>query len=67
MNSFIQTLLDLKNRQQGDRYTYENVDVLYAANALEAERIIRFYQTERSYTFIEYDEPLADCPGISMC
>lgn len=63
MNSFIQTLLDLKNRQQGERFTYENVDVLYAANTLEAERIIRFYQKERGYTFIEYDEPLVDCPG----
>ena len=41
----------------------ENVDVLYAANTLEAERIIRFYQKERGYTFIEYDEPLVDCPG----
>ena len=63
MNTFIQTLLDLKNRQQGERFTYENVDVLYAANTLEAERIIRFYQKERGYTFIEYDEPLVDCPG----
>ncbi len=63
MNSFIQTLLDLREREQNNRYNYENVDVLFAKNEAEAVSIINFYRNDRGYTFIEYDEPLAGCSG----
>lgn len=63
MNSFIQTLLDLRERDQNHIYQYENVDVLFAKNDKEAAQIINFYRNERGYTFIEYDDPIKDCPG----
>ena len=63
MNSFIQTLLDLRERDQNHIYQYENVDVLFAKNNKEAAQIINFYRNERGYTFIEYDDPIKDCPG----
>ncbi len=63
MNSFIQTLLDLREREQNNRYNYENVDVLFAKDEAEAASIINFYRNDRGYTFIEYDEPLAGCSG----
>lgn len=63
MNSFIQTLLDLRERDQNHIYQYENVDVLFAKDDKEAAQIINFYRNERGYTFIEYDDPIKDCPG----
>ncbi len=63
MNSFIQTLLDLREREQNNRYNYENVDVLFTKDEAEAASIINFYRNDRGYTFIEYDEPLAGCSG----
>lgn len=63
MNSFIQTLLDQREREQNNRYNYENVDVLFAKDEAEAASIINFYRNDRGYTFIEYDEPLAGCSG----
>lgn len=63
MNAFIRTLLDLKNREPNRRYSYRNVDVLYAQDTAEAGEIIKFYQKDCGYTFIEYDEPIAGCPG----
>lgn len=63
MNSFIQTLLDLRERDQNHIYNYENVDVLFAKDKTEAASIINFYRKDRGYTFIEYDEPLAGCFG----
>lgn len=63
MNAFIRTLLDLKNREQNSSYTYQNVDILYAQDCSEAREIIQFYQKKKGYIFIEYDEPIAGCPG----
>lgn len=63
MNSFIQTLLDLRERDQNHIYSYENVDVLFAKDEQEAAEIINFYKKEKGYTFIEYDDPIEGCAG----
>ena len=63
MNSFIQTLLDLRERDQNRIYSYENVDVLFAKDEQEAAEIINFYKKEKGYTFIEYDDPIEGCAG----
>lgn len=63
MNAFINTLLDLNNKDFHSGYTYKNVDVLYAENEAEAKEIILYYQKKWGYTFIEYDNPIAGCQG----
>lgn len=49
--SFIISLLDRKRRK--GKYTYKDVDILYAKDKLEANDLIDYYQ-QQDYTYINY-------------
>lgn len=53
--SFIKNLLDLRDISRV-RYSYSNIDVLYAAEVEEAQKIIKYYRKEKQYTFIGYTQ-----------
>lgn len=51
--SFIRNMINLNDKPQ-KRIDYKNVDVIYADDYMEADKIIDYYCTEQNYTFIRY-------------
>ncbi len=51
--SFIRNMIDLSDRSQ-KKMDYRNIEILYANNMHEADKIVEYYCLTKKYTFISY-------------
>lgn len=55
ISSFIRNLIDLNDRAKR-KHSYEDIDILYAKDVVNAKKIINLYQKKRKYVFISYTQ-----------